>query len=204
MWWELISFMGIMALGQMVPGPDWVLVTRSAVRHGFRVAAWTAGGICCGLMVHAAVAVGGLSVYLRQSDAMWGVLRLLAAGYLVWVAFCIVRDAGVEADVEVRREVGAGRPFLQGLVCNLLNAKVCLLLAAVCAPYLKGGKPEYWPVLLWGVVVIQGLVLWLLWAALLTRHGMVRGVLTRHRRSLDFAFAGGLVLLALRLLWENS
>ncbi len=197
MWMELAGFAGIMALGQMTPGPDWILVTRGALSHGFRAAVWTATGIACGLMVHAAVAVGGLAVYVRRSEAAWDVMRWLAGGYLLWVAFSILREGGRARPPETS-DTGSRRPFVRGLATNLLNAKVCLFLAAVCASYLQGERPVYWPMVLWGVIVIQGWVLWIVWAALL-RGRYVRRVYGRFQRWLDAGFATGLLLLGLKL-----
>lgn len=186
-----------MALGQMTPGPDWVLVTRWALAHGFRSAVWTATGIAIGLMLHAAVAVGGLAVYVRKSEALWLAARWLAAGYLLWIAFGLVRPgkrlAG-EGEPAVRR-----RPFLQGLLCNVLNAKVSLLLAAVCAFYLRGEHAPWWPWLLWAVIVIQGWTLWVAWAALLQVKS-VRSAYAMAQQWLDASFAVALLALAVRLM----
>jgi threonine/homoserine/homoserine lactone efflux protein len=197
MWMDLASFAGIMALGQMVPGPDWILVTRGALAHGMRTAVWTATGIACGLMVHAAVAVGGLAMYVRNSELAWSAMRWVAGGYLLWVAFSLTRESSRAGEVDMNSTV-PGRPFLCGLACNLLNGKVCLFLAAVCASYLHGERPVYWPMILWSIIVIQGWVLWITWAALL-RGETVREMYGRSRRWIDAAFAAGLVLLALRL-----
>lgn len=198
MWVELAGFAGIMAVGQMVPGPDWVLVTRGALAKGFRFGIWTATGIACGLMVHAAVAVAGLSLYLRQFETVWTAVRWLAAGYLLWIAFQILRCGKPDGTPGSETERSC-RPFLQGLLCNLLNGKVCLLLAAVCAGYLQGNHAKGWPVMLWAVVVIQGWIIWVVWAALL-QLGSVRSGYARWRRWLDTGFAGGLLLVAARLM----
>ena len=58
-------------------------------------------------------------------------------------------------------------PFVRGLLCNLLNPKAALFLAAACAPFLTGERPQWWPFALWGIIVGQGLGLWSLWVLLL-------------------------------------
>jgi threonine efflux protein len=202
MWMDLAGFAGIMALGQMTPGPDWILVTRCALAHGLRTAIWTATGITCGLMVHATLAVGGLAVYVRANEAAWNAARWLAAGYLVWMGVSILRDTKRDGADSRKEKPGMGgtlHPFLRGFGCNLLNAKVCLLLAAVCATYLNGDHPAHWPAILWGVIVIQGWALWILWAALL-QNGSVRKAYGRFQHWLDIGFGTGLLLLAVRVL----
>lgn len=198
MWMDLAGFAGIMALGQMIPGPDWILVTRGALAHGWRSAVWTSTGIACGLMVHAALAVGGLAIYARKHEAVWSMMRWVAGGYLLWVSFCLVRE-GRNARKDMVFVDSDKRPFLRGLACNLSNVKLCLLLAAVCATYLQGDHPAYWPMVLWSVIVVQGWLLWIMWAALLQKKS-VRSMYQQRRRWVDVAFATGLVLLAARLM----
>lgn len=197
MWLDLAGFAGIMALGQMTPGPDWILVTRAALAQGLRAAVWTSTGIACGLMVHAAVALGGLAIYMRRSETAWSMMQWLAGGYLLWIAFSLMRGAKPGGEEEAV-ETADARPFLRGLACNLLNVKVSLFLAAVSATYLQGHHTAYWPVVLWVVIVLQGWVLWIAWAALLQKKS-VRRVYARFRRWLDAAFASCLVMLAVRL-----
>ncbi len=57
MWAELAVLMGVLALGQSSPGPDLLLVTRTAVARGRAAGWWTALGISTGLCVYAALAM---------------------------------------------------------------------------------------------------------------------------------------------------
>ena len=36
----------------MSPGPDFFLVSRQSIRHGRKIALWTAGGIGTGILFH--------------------------------------------------------------------------------------------------------------------------------------------------------
>ena len=78
-WVELAVFGGVMALGQFSPGPDMLLLTRTALAQGGRAGAWTAAGIACGLLVHAAVAMSGASLLLVGPSLQARCLRAAAA-----------------------------------------------------------------------------------------------------------------------------
>jgi threonine/homoserine/homoserine lactone efflux protein len=52
-------------------------------------------------------------------------------------------------------------------LCNLLNPKVVVFLAAITTPFLAGDRPGWWPWALWAIVVFEGLTLWALWALVL-------------------------------------
>jgi threonine efflux protein len=200
---ELLAFAGIMALGQFSPGPDMILLTRTALKSGVRAGLVMALGIACGLTVHATIAVGGWALAFERLPVLRHFLRWLAAGYLLWLAYRLFREIFVTGSAGALRETEVSastrQPFLRGLFCNLLNPKVAIFLSAVCAPFLRGGRPEWWPFAIWGIVVGEALVLWSLWACLL-QWKPLSSRYERAERWIDTAFAVALVALAVRLM----
>jgi threonine efflux protein len=198
---ELASFAVVMALGQFSPGPDMFLLTRTALAEGAKRGALMACGIATGLAVHTALAVGGLALALKRMPALQKVIAWAAAGYLLWLAYCIAKEHFISWYSGAKRdepEAKTGNPFLRGLICNLLNPKVMFVLAAVCAPFLQGAHPGWWPFALWAVVVVQGGILWSLWARLL----QWRPLRVRYEKSskwLDLVFSVALTALAVKL-----
>ena len=156
---DLLAFAGVMALGQFSPGPDMILLTRTALRIGPRAGVEMAFGIACGLAVHTTLAVAGLALVLERFPLLWGTLRWAAVGYLLWLAYRIFMEVFVawySGGIRVENDASsAGRPWFRGFLCNLLNPKAAIFLAAVCAPFLKGERPEWWPFAIWGIVVGQ-------------------------------------------------
>jgi threonine/homoserine/homoserine lactone efflux protein len=167
---ELWIFAGIMALGQFSPGPDMILLTRTALARGRVAGWWTALGISTGLCLHAAVAIGGMAFLVAQGGVVETVLRWAAAAYLGWLGLRLLQGAfvayysGVKYELE---EVRGRSDFVRGLLCNLLNPKVLFFFAGVVAPFLRGERPDWWPYVLWGILVGEGLVLWCAWVWLL-------------------------------------
>lgn len=200
---ELWMFAGLIVLGQFSPGPDMVLLTRTAMREGPEAGVTMAAGIACGLAVHSTIAVGGVAVAFERFPMLRQVLQWVAAFYLLWLAFGLLRAAWLAWRTGVAPG-GAGKtssqpPFVRGLLCNLFNPKVPLFLAAVCAPFLAGVHPRWWPFAIWGVVVGLGIGLWSLWVVLL----QWQPLRTRYDRAagwIDGVFGLALTALALRLM----
>jgi len=198
-WW---MFAGVMVLGQFSPGPDMLLLTRTALNEGWQTGVKMAAGIACGLAMHATLAVGGLAVMFERLPVLRHVLQWVAAVYLLWLAWGLTRAAvAVWREGGVRApETGANRhsPFVRGLLCNVFNPKVALFLAAVCAPFLSGKHPSWWPFLIWGTIVGLGLGLWSLWVVLL----QWRPLRVRYERAagwMDGIFGLVIAALAVRL-----
>lgn len=202
-WGELAAFAGVMALGQFSPGPDMILLTRTSLAEGARSGAIMACGIASGLAFHTAVAVAGLALAFQRMPTLRLAVAWLAAAYLTWLAYQLLAEhfkprsaalAGTRATTPgVRRH-----PYLRGLICNLLNPKAVLFLAAVSAPFLAGSRPAWWPLAIWAVVVFQGGLLWALWARLL-QWPPLRARYEQAARWIDAAFAVALAGLAIRL-----
>jgi threonine/homoserine/homoserine lactone efflux protein len=196
-------FAGIMVLGQFSPGPDMILLTRTSLREGSGVGVRMASGIACGLAVHATVAVAGVAVALQRIPSLRLAMQWLAALYLLWLARGMLGEAfsatndGTESTG--RSRVSRHSPFVRGLLCNLLNPKAALFLAAVCAPFLVGERPGWWPHALWGLIVGLGLGLWSLWALVLQWRPL-RLAYEKSTRWIDGLFGLVLAALALRLL----
>lgn len=202
---ELLAFAGIMALGQFSPGPDMLLLTRTALADGVRAGVGTALGIATGLCLYSALAVGGAVTLLEQVPTVRQVMLWLAALYLLWLACrligaCYAAYAGSRENEE-RVVKLKGSPYLRGLLCNLLNPKAVIFLAAVVAPFLKGNHPSWWPWALWLVVVIQAFVLWSLWATLLQWKPLRNGY-QKFQPIIDGLFGLGLGMLAVKLVWK--
>ena len=195
---ELLTFAGVMALGQFSPGPDMVLLTRTALKSGAKAGVEMALGIACGLAVHATVAVAGLALAFESVPRLGEVMRWAAAGYLLWLAWRMVREQPGSLVQENASSLAVRRPFTRGLLCNLLNPKAAIFLAAASAPFLRGTHPDWWPLALWMIVVGQAGLLWALWAYLL-QWPALRWRYERAERGIDLVFALVLAALAVRL-----
>lgn len=201
---DLWIFAGLITLGQFSPGPDMVLLTRTALREGRGAGLRMAWGITCGLMVHSTIAVAGVAAAFQRFPVLRQVLQWVAALYLLWLATGLLRAALgrhlLLADGETVRNVSTQSPFQRGFLCNLLNPKVALFLAAVCAPFLAGADSPTRPIALWAIVVGLGIGLWAIWVVLL-QWKPIRDFNDRAARWIDGFFGLALAALALSLMF---
>ncbi|MCW1885244.1 LysE family translocator [Luteolibacter flavescens] len=198
---ELAAFSGLMALGQFSPGPDMILITRTALADGAKAGALMGLGIATGLCIHTSVAVGGLAVAFEQSPGIRQAISWSAAAYLLWLAWCLLRSAFATpaAGGEVVAVPARRGPYVRGFICNLLNPKAVIFLAATCAPFLTGPHPSWWPFAIAILVIVQGGTLWALWSWLLQWRPL-RSRYERSARWIDGVFGFALAALAVKLL----
>lgn len=171
---SLLQFSLTMLVAQFSPGPDMLLLLKSAVNHPLRAGLITIWGICCGLAVHSCAAAFGLGSLLKLYPRVFQCMLLAGALYLGWLGVKLLRsvfqkqeDTCVAAAAEI--PLGDAAAFRVGLLTNLSNAKAFLFLTSLLATALlddaSGGRKG----LLIGIILGQALVFWSLFLWLLKR-----------------------------------
>jgi len=206
---RLFAFLGIAALLTIIPGADTGLVTKNAISRGRTAAFFTTFGICLGCLCHATASALGLSVVLRESARVYEWVKLVGAGYLVYIGARALWAARkpylVEQSAAFRTERGRGIwfSFVEGLLTNLLNPKVAIFYLTFLPQFIAPGENVLRRSLFLACIhVLMGLIWLCSYAMLLDK---MSAVLTRPSvmRKLE-AFTGAvLVAFGLRLAMER-
>ncbi|GAA3487336.1 LysE family translocator [Streptomyces cremeus] len=159
---DLLGFLGVVLVAYVVPGPDFLVVVRSATEHPSKGRA--AGlGAQTGLCVHMLAAAVGLSVVAARSPVVFDAIKLLGAAYLVHLGVRAVLAARRAArEHRTHREAAADTPltagpagpagptgeepgrgrwrsgFSQGFLTNVLNPKAALFFLSILPQFAHG------------------------------------------------------------------
>ena len=125
---HLLAALGVLGLLTIVPGPDMAVVTRRALDAGPGDALRTVGGIATGLLLWGALTVAGLAAVLAASPAAYLAVKLLGAGYLVFLGAQALwqHRTAAPAPADTGTRPSAGSPWRTGLVSNVLNPKIAV------------------------------------------------------------------------------
>ncbi|WP_372600173.1 LysE family translocator [Amphritea sp.] len=130
-----VTFIVAITLLTLTPGVDTMVTIRNSARGGWKDGFATSTGICCGLFLHATVSALGISVILLQSANGFQFLKLVGAGYLIWLGVSSFRGI-VQGGNVFRLPDSGGRPFVmqrslrEGFLSNALNPKTALFYMA--------------------------------------------------------------------------
>jgi len=187
-------FVGVAALLTITPGSDMALVTRNALTRGRGAAFLTSLGICLGCLIHAIASSAGLSAILSRSAEAFQIVKLIGAGYLIFLG---VRTLATRAEAAAFIAPRGVSNFSEGLLTNILNPKVALFYLTFLPQFIGPGEPVLRKsILLASVHITMGLVWLTAYAAFLDRLG---GVLSRSRVKRRMEALTGAVLIALGL-----
>jgi threonine/homoserine/homoserine lactone efflux protein len=140
-------FLVAITLLSMSPGVDTLLVIRNTTRGGVRDGMLTSLAICCGLFVHATISALGISLILLQSAWAFSALKLVGAGYLIWLGIngliAARRGSGLSLGTMPgeRQTVPIWRPLREGLLSNVLNPKTVVFYMAFLPQFIAPTDP---------------------------------------------------------------
>ena len=171
---SLLQFSLTMLVAQFSPGPDMLLLLKSAVNHPLRAGLITIWGICCGLAVHCCAAAFGLGSLLKLYPRVFQIMLIAGALYLTWLGMKLLRSVFQESKDEhlvtrVEQPLSDGDAFRVGLLTNLSNAKAFLFLTSLLATALLDDASGGRKAVLIGIILGQALVFWSLFLWLLKR-----------------------------------
>ncbi|NIJ13349.1 threonine/homoserine/homoserine lactone efflux protein [Saccharomonospora amisosensis] len=90
---SLPTFVAAVVLISASPGPAMALILRCAALRGFAGAVPTVLGLQAGLYLWALLAAGGLAALVAASQVAFVVLRVLGAGFLLYLGIRMWREA---------------------------------------------------------------------------------------------------------------
>lgn len=159
----LSSFVIAAALFAYVPGPAMLYTAAQTLVRGRKAGLMATAGIHLGGYVHVVAAATGLSVLFHAVPVLYTAIKLVGAGYLIWLGLGMIRAAWAGAarlpDVAPR---SAGRAFTDSAIVQILNPKVALFFLAFLPQFTDPAAA--WP--LWGQLLLLGVIVnALFWSA---------------------------------------
>ena len=174
---DLAVIVGLNLVGAAAPGPDVILVTRTATRS--RPHAWaTTCGIQLGVLWWCSLTVFGAAALLTAVPRALQVVQVIGGAYLVWMGINAVRQGWRDRRnpplslEEAEQRLGSLRAsFVRGLSTNLANPKIVLALSAMIAPLLPASPS-------WATQIV---VILSLWASSFILFGVLTQVVSTNR-----------------------
>lgn len=201
----LISFVVTIQLLEVLPGADMAMTMRNTIRGGRRAGIRTMLGVNTSKAVHVGLFLAGLSALIAASAAVYTAVKVVGAAYLAYLGIRMILESrrAVGLDVEPAGRAPVRRPYVQGLLTNLLNPKAVLFTVAFLPQFVEADAslaPQ--ALVLTAILVVNGLA----WGtAIVLTVDRARAVLTRPslRRRLDRLFGAVFIALGARVALES-
>lgn len=181
----------------LIPGPSVLFIVGRALAHGRRAALASVAGNTVGASLLVTVVSLGFGAIAAESIAVFTVLKLVGAGYLVYLGVQTYRSRGRLASALGGPTGADHRLFWQGLVVGVTNPKALVFFAAVLPQFVDAGAGH-----VTAQMLVLGLVFTLLAAGLDSLWGLAAGAArdwfaTSPARLRRLGGAGGLTMIAM-------
>jgi threonine/homoserine/homoserine lactone efflux protein len=195
----LIPFLLASAVFACVPGPGMLYAAAQTLASGRKAGWWSALGFHIAGLGHGAAAAVGVSTLLAVVPALFTVMKLVGAAYLIWLGVKYLRGARSSVAAARKSPAPTARKALRdSIIVEAMNPKSALFYLAFLPQFtdLSAGFPVWVQILILGMIVnamfsvTDGILI-----------EMSHAVATRLRSSERFVLAlqrlGGGVLIAL-------
>lgn len=152
---HLLAFTGAALLLLLSPGPAVLFVVTRSVQLGRRAGLLATLGLSVGGLVHVVAAVVGLSAVIAASAELFTALKLLGAGYLVYLGIKTLAGRAEPAPEADTSPSPGSRLFLDGLIVNVFNPKPALFFLAFLPQFVTpGGAPVQMQLAVLGLLLV--------------------------------------------------
>ena len=143
--WILGSIAAALLLGAMSPGPTSIYVAKNSIAISRKHGLFTALGTGLGAAIFGLLAVLGLQAFLLAVPSAYLALKICGGLYLLWMAFKIIKHAKepIEAGDASSSQMSLRRAFTTGLITQLSNPKIAIVLASIFTALLPKEIPTY-------------------------------------------------------------
>ena len=136
----------------IVPGPTVTVIIANSLRAGASAGLMNVAGTQAGLAVMIVALAAGLTTIVSNMGVLFEIIRLLGAGYLVWLGVKLWRSNGSLADTpQDAGSKAAGGYFWQGFLVIWSNPKALVFFGAFIPQFIVPTQDALPQVMLLGV-----------------------------------------------------
>ena len=137
-------------LGAMSPGPTFIYVAKNSIAISRKHGLYTALGTGTGAAIFGLLAVMGLQAILLAVPSAYLLLKICGGLYLLFLAYKIVKHAKepIQTNLAHGQQMSLRRAFTTGLITQLSNPKIAIVLASIFTALLPKEIPNYFYVVL--------------------------------------------------------
>ena len=191
---QLLAIAGVLFLGVLSPGPNFAIVTSTAMTVSRRAGILTGLGLAAASCTWALLAVAGIGLVLARFPAIAVAVRVAGAAYLVWIGIRMLLGAAGPMPEAGRTATSVAAAIRKAYLVSMTNPKAIAFYGSILGVMVPTAAPRWFDV---AIVAIAALVsaAWYCSLALLFSQAATRRVFARGRTAIDTVM--GLVLIGI-------
>ena len=198
---ELIAVTCVAVFMALIPGVDFVMVTRTSIREGRFAGFYTTLGICLSICLHASYTLAGLAVIIANSVWIFSMIQYLGAGYLIYIGWQLLKNnQKISTDLEGEaKSLTALSALRLGFMTNMLNPKAPLFFLSIFTQVVAIDTPFSMQII-YALIIVLSHFIWFTAVTLLFSHPTLLPRFNRHKQTIDKLAGVVLVAFAIKII----
>jgi len=126
----LLGFIAAALVVLLIPGPGVLYIVARSISQGYRAGLASVVGLAAGALVHVAAATAGLSAILLASATAFGIVKILGAGYLIYLGIRTLLSSRSSIRMDPPSPHSLYRLFTDGVIISVFNPKIAMFFLA--------------------------------------------------------------------------
>ena len=201
---EIIAVSTIAIFMAMLPGADFVMVTRTSIYNGRLAGLYMSLGMCLSVCVHASYSIAGLAVVIANSAWLFSTIKYLGAAYLIYIAWQLLTAREISSNNQ-RSSASPMSPLIAlrlDFTCNILNPKTSIFFLSIFTQVVSVDTPLIMQVG-YGLIIMLAHFIWYCGVALLLSHPKIVPHFNRQKQKIDKVAGFVLMVIAIKLSLVN-
>ena len=201
---EIIAVSTIAIFMAMLPGADFVMVTRTSIYNGRLAGLYMSLGMCLSVCVHASYSIAGLAVVIANSAWLFSTIKYLGAAYLIYIAWQLLTTREISSNDQTS-SASPMSPLIAlrlGFTCNILNPKTSIFFLSIFTQVVSVDTPLIMQVS-YGLIIMLAHFIWYCGVALLLSHPKILPCFNRQKQKIDKVAGFVLMVIAIKLSLVN-
>ena len=202
---EIIAVSTIAIFMAILPGADFVMVTRTSIYNGRFAGLYMSLGMCLSVCIHASYSIAGLAVVIASSAWLFSAIKYLGAAYLIYIAWQLLttRESLNKDQSSSTTQMSPFVAFRLGFTCNILNPKTSIFFLSIFTQVVSVDTPLIMQIS-YGLIIMLAHFIWYSGVALLLSHPSILPRFNRQKQKIDKVAGFILMLIAIKLTLVNS
>ncbi len=137
---SLLGFITAALVVLLIPGPGVLYIVARSLSQGQRAGLVSVVGLSTGALVHVVAATVGLSAILLTSATAFSVVKMLGAGYLIYLGLRALLTRHTPVDVETPSPRSLYRLFTDGIIVSVFNPKIAVFFLAFLPQFVEPSR----------------------------------------------------------------
>lgn len=201
---QAVLLAGVMMVGLVSPGPDFVMTVKNSIIHSRRAGLMTALGLAFGVLIHVTYCMVGLATLISQSILLFNLLKYIGAAYLIYIGVMALKSKGFDSKVAMDKNEKPSKTMTSfealrsGFITNVFNPKATMFFLAMFTQIIDPHVPVMAQIS-YGFICFALTFLWFSVVATILTVETVRSKFLRAAKWIDRVCGAALIALGVRL-----